>query len=108
MAVEILRNDSGDTACMFCTTSMWAFGPVFQGNDAGKEAVAFLAWCLQDSLRGDPRMMSDKDLENARSYFRRLPRCHVCADAGEVTALGEDETLCENCEAEQEVTSYGG
>ena len=56
MGVHILRDKH--ESCMYCSTSMFAFGPVF--ND-GEEPDEFIDW-----LGEDPRGLSDKDL--ARKY----------------------------------------
>jgi hypothetical protein len=66
MAVRILRGN--DIACFFCSTSDWAFGPVFapkKDRDADERAQAFLRW-----LNCDPRPLPANELE--RQYVAWL------------------------------------
>lgn len=55
MGVSILRDKDGKS-CLYCSTTMWAFGPIF-----GKEhdPDEFLEW-----LNDDPRRLTDKELES--------------------------------------------
>ncbi len=59
MAIEILGDHN--QACMFCTTTDWAFGPVFIGDDASDRAEWFLAW--HKGKYGDPRSLDDSHLQ---------------------------------------------
>jgi hypothetical protein len=79
MAVHILHDDN--QAVFYCSTSGWAFGPVFvsQGiHDADERAEAFLRWLedtdawvsfakepLWDGRRRDPRVLTDRGLSDA-------------------------------------------
>jgi hypothetical protein len=55
MGVRILQGDkSHDGAVLYCSVSMWAFGPVFEDED---EAQQFLNW-----LDVDPRKLSEPEL----------------------------------------------
>lgn len=59
MGVRVLASDS--KAVLYCSTSMWAFGPVFYATDdksAEESAREFLTW-----LRVDPRLLPDRELE---------------------------------------------
>jgi len=62
MSVHLLTDtDSGATA-LYCSTTDWAFGPVFEARE---EAEAFLRW-----LRPlDPRSMSEANLHARFSDF---------------------------------------
>ena len=56
MGVRILQgNKSWDGAVLYCSVSDWAFGPIFEDEDAAQE---FLDW-LGDT---DPRVFSDQEL----------------------------------------------
>ena len=44
MAVEIIHDVRRSTAAIYCTTSDWAFGPVFTGPGCDQDAQDFLAW----------------------------------------------------------------
>lgn len=57
MGVRIIQGeDPWDGAVLYCSTSMWAFGPVFENKDA---AMLFLDWLGLV----DPRTLSDNELE---------------------------------------------
>ena len=59
MGVRILEAD--DYAVLYCSTTMWAFGPLF---DSVEKAQAFL-----DGLPQDARLYNDKELERKYSEF---------------------------------------
>lgn len=61
MGCRILESRE-DGAVLYCSTTMWAFGPIFESGEA---AEAFLKW-----LGFDPRSLSNKDLES--NYTRWL------------------------------------
>lgn len=48
----------GERALLYCSTSEWAFGPVFYSAD---DARAFRAWCF--ARYGDPRTLDANRLE---------------------------------------------
>lgn len=65
MSVHIL-SDGSEQACLFCSTSGVAFGPVFRadkasGRDAYEQAETFLQWCYRVQ-HTDPRAWSDAEL----------------------------------------------
>jgi hypothetical protein len=64
MGVRIIESnsDSDDYAVLYCSTTMTAFGPVF--DNAG-EAEEFLEW-----LPGDARSYSDAELRDKIAEFR--------------------------------------
>jgi hypothetical protein len=47
-------------AVLYCSTTMWAFGPVFEGYD---DAEAFLEWWKAKDVR-DLRLLTDAELEH--------------------------------------------
>ena len=53
MGVRILE---GDGACLYCSTSMWAFGPVFEDRDQAQAFLEFLGAV-------DARTLGDHELE---------------------------------------------
>jgi hypothetical protein len=60
MGCRILHDAGRDAAVLYCSTSDWAFGPVFtdaDDHDADERAEAFLRWLPQDARR-----YSDADL----------------------------------------------
>jgi hypothetical protein len=68
MGVRIL--DGEDGAVLYCSTTMWAFGPVFQddkNHSAGELADEFVAW-----LNIDARKLTDKELADKYSEFLSL------------------------------------
>ena len=78
MGVRILTTADGDHACLYCSTTDWAFGPVFYAAEyptADERATAFLAWIdqapspyervLHGDDRRDVRTLSEQGLERA-------------------------------------------
>lgn len=59
MGVRLLTAPSGDTV-MYCSTTCWAFGPVFENRE---EAEGFLKWLIIN-----PRKLSEEELE--RRYWQ--------------------------------------
>lgn len=69
MAVEILYDPKRQKACLFCNGN-WAFGPLFEST---AEAEAFLEY------NGDPRSLTDSEMEDAVSRFREAHElCELC------------------------------
>lgn len=65
MGVRIFK-DMGH-AVMYCSTTDWAFGPVFHDtdeHDAEERVEVFLEW-----LREDPRRLNDHELQMKYSLF---------------------------------------
>jgi len=74
----------GTQAVMYCSTTDWAFGPVFQddlGHDPEERIEAFLRWLKKTPWKKeyefagigdqtDPREMSDAGLERAYADWR--------------------------------------
>jgi len=64
MSVRIAYDTGSDVACLYCSTTGWAFGPVFSCRD---DAEDFLAWLEAGELAGalvsrDPRRYRDQEL----------------------------------------------
>jgi hypothetical protein len=68
MGCRILTDREDRYATLYCSTSMWAFGPIFYGE---QEALDFLLW-----LGVDPRgiKFTDSYLERKVAEFRNEPR----------------------------------
>ena len=67
MAAHILANSKDDQAVLYCSTTDWAFGPVFQSLpdlSASEMAQAFIDWLPQD-----PRHYQDHVLESKYNKF---------------------------------------
>ena len=63
MGVRIIEGrEPWDGACLYCSTAMWAFGPIFEN---GEQAQAFLDWLGTI----DPRLLRDDELTNKYSDF---------------------------------------
>lgn len=74
MGVRVLHDVEDDQACLYCSTTDWAFGPVFSGDtptrkDAQECALAFLAW-LDHHKSKDARRYTDQELELVVSEWR--------------------------------------
>lgn len=84
MGCRILSGDEG--AVLFCSTSMTAFGPVFESGDHAED---FVKW-----LGDDPRHLTDREL--ADKYVCWLNDgigCPVCGDG----PVREDSERCPSC-----------
>jgi hypothetical protein len=66
MGVRILHDAETGIACLYCSTTQWAFGPLFESRE---DAAEFLSW-----LRRDPRDLPDRDLERAFSDWLGVRR----------------------------------
>jgi len=65
MGVRVINDSTEDLAALYCSTSMWAFGPVFHPDghtDAGAAALCFLDWWDGEGFM-DPRTVEDIDVE---------------------------------------------
>jgi hypothetical protein len=86
VSVRVLYDDSEDSAVLYCSTSGWAFGPLFTGNDEhnGQErADAFLDWLQSDAApywtyertqigdRRDARLLTDDGMQRAFADWMR-------------------------------------
>lgn len=114
MGVRILSDRAGTTAALYCSTSDWAFGPVFSQSDtstADERAKAFLRWLSTNkhhyemhsiaSCR-DARSLTDAGLERAYSAWlaqetAQFEREDGCEHADPCTSNTID--MCEPCEA---------
>lgn len=64
MSVQILTDRDEGYKCLFCNTTMWAFGGIFYAEENVED---FLEW-----LPKDPREYKDKDLENKIFEWRNI------------------------------------
>jgi len=64
MGVHILHDKETDYCCLYCSTTMWAFGNIMYSLD---EAEAFLEYLGKE----DARSFTDKELENKYYEFRK-------------------------------------
>jgi hypothetical protein len=98
MGVHTLRGD--DQACMFCSTTDWAFGPVFSddGNHSAEERIeSFLRWfrtngSIPPLYYDDPRQLTDSELESKYSDWRAQEEAQWQAEEdAEKARWNEDE-----------------
>lgn len=61
MSTHILTDKDGQS-CLYCSTTEWAFGPIFHD---GEDAQEFLKW-----LGEDPRHLTDRQLEDKVAEWR--------------------------------------
>ena len=64
MSVCILEDEENGYKCLYCSTTMWAFGAIFYPDEDVKD---FLDW-----LKIDARRLSDKEFDDKVSEWRRL------------------------------------
>ena len=115
MSVRILYDAAEESAVLYCSTSMWAFGPLFTQDDdheAVERAEAFLKWLdeaapyasyekTQIGSRRDARLLTDAGMQAAYSdwlaaeaaWFRAERGCEVCGEPA-----GEGGALCPACQ----------
>ena len=88
MAVNVLYDLNEDQAALYCSTTDWAFGPVFYGPDADEKAMRFRDWFSSgEALKvaiavgarplgilgadgDDPRDYGERELERLYSEWR--------------------------------------
>jgi|SRR5215510_11465502 len=91
MGCHIAHDRDNDVAILYCSTTDWAFGPVFTAgddsaghhHDADERAEAFLRWLASDdapfftyerealtSGRRDARQLTDRGLQKAYSDWQ--------------------------------------
>lgn len=115
MGVHILHDQRADQAALFCSTSDWAFGPVFcaqGGKDAYERAQAFLRWLDANppappvgrllGSRFDVRVMTDKELERAYVQWLGQEKAQYAAEE----AFEEAERMAYADEARAEQREY--
>jgi hypothetical protein len=61
-----VRITNATEAVLYCSTTMWAFGPVFADYD---EAEEFLTWS-RENVAGDLRLLTDAELEKVAADWR--------------------------------------
>lgn len=85
MGCRMLHDRTRNTACLYCSTTDWAFGPVFtdsDDHDADERLEAFLRWLattetwwsyerepLIGERRRDPRQLTEAGLGRAYSAW---------------------------------------
>ncbi len=63
MGVHILEDKEYGYKCLYCSTTMWAFGSIFYEDE---DVEDFLEW-----LRIDPRKLTDKEFESKVYEWRK-------------------------------------
>lgn len=87
MSIEILFNENEDQAALYCNTTDWAFGPVFDGKgdfNAKETAQYFLKWLVERRETRDARMIPNDELEKYRNEFTAF--------------MNAEPVQCEECE----------
>lgn len=90
MGLRILHDASGGSAALYCSTTDWAFGPVFHETEdamASEHAECFVQWLPQDARR-----YTDMELERKYADWQGLAKCW---DHKRVQP-------CERCQSEKE------
>jgi len=62
MGIGIINDSDNDISCMYCTTTMYAFGPTFEYFDELKTAESFLEWMTDNRNYVRIRMLTDDEL----------------------------------------------
>lgn len=119
MGIRILNDAGGNQACMYCSTTEWAFGPVFYETDitndkgdkvnwdAQQTVEQFMDWCDREPSIRTIRSLTDTELEAKKSEFNvavqkgEWPVYKMCEDCeGSGIMLGQ---TCENCNGKGQV-----
>ena len=111
MSVSIIEGE--DYLALYCSTTMFAFGPLFGSDVTVEEVQQFLEWLPQDARRYE-----DDELATLQSKWVFLDKCtscekrteeelkpltipaheHVWRSSGQVMKFeARDEKLCEEC-----------
>ncbi len=67
MGCRILEGENQEGAVLYCSTTGWAFGPLFEDR---LDAESFLDWLSARETR-DPRNLKDSELADYFSDFRK-------------------------------------
>ncbi len=62
MGVRILESEKDGYKCLYCSTTMWAFGSIFYEDEDPQD---FLDW-----LKSDPRILGESNLASKISEWR--------------------------------------
>jgi len=90
-----LDGDSTGYQCLYCSTTMFAFGPLFDADD---DVQHFLEW-----LGEDARLLSEPMLETKKIEWQELPKCEWCENRSTepltvfTTFTGRDYAACPEC-----------
>ncbi len=69
MSIRILNDREQGMSCLYCSTTMWAFGGIFR---KGEDAENFLFWYDKNSIEGkDLRQLTDDEIESKINEWRR-------------------------------------
>lgn len=109
MGVRILHDKDSNQACLYCSTSDWAIGPIFSdgddGSDAGERAEAFCRWLdspecpwatfeQHPSLgdrRHDARRLTDTGMQAAYSAWLAQEAAQMAREEAAEAAKWADE-----------------
>lgn len=73
MGVRVMFDDTENYAIIYCSTTMWAFGPIFyedEHNDADEIAEEFLEYAHTKGIR--VRTLCDNELSNLHAEFLKV------------------------------------
>ena len=98
MGVRILTDPDQRLAALYCSTSDWAFGPVFYGSDdkePDERAEAFLRW-----IGTDLRRMDSAQIESAYTTWMAQESAQYQReyDSERLAALEPDEDILDDDE----------
>lgn len=103
MGVRILIENYHERAVLYCSTTGWAFGPVFESEAHAESFLKWLRECPQPhSYRtqhpGDPRGFTDHELEWAYGVWQAITKfCAHCRDPFQPAEATDADQLCESC-----------
>jgi len=70
MGVRIMIDSKRRVGALYCDTSDWAFGPVFNGGDPREEIESFLGYARKQDIN-DVRVLNDFELRELHSRWAK-------------------------------------
>ena len=93
MGVRIIADEYDKLAVLYCSTSDWAFGPVFYADGliyASDLAERFIQWLGRDSREYNDEELREKYHEFRLLNWKQCPECYL-------TLIGGEEKMCDSC-----------
>ncbi len=100
MGCRILEDREDYSAVFYCSTTMWAFGPVMEDREHAERFLKYLE-------PTDPRTLEDKDLMWRYSTFLQFDEEH-CHECGERNTYKCKHGQCKGCDCCPDCNSADG
>ena len=105
MGVRALEEYDGGRVVLYCSTTDWAFGPVFESKAHAQSLLTWLRECPQPhtfhlgwNSGADPRNFLSCELEKAYSIWLSVTKpCTHCEVPFQPAEATNADQLCEDC-----------